>query len=302
MRIEGPIFAILTPFDKNSDIDYGALQEYLSFLKDKGVKNIITNGTTGEFSSLAIEERMSLTEFCRSNFDGTVMNNISSCSTRECKNLMSHSREYCDFFLLLPPFYYANVDDNGINEFFTEVLTDSHNPVLLYNFPRHTKVAIKPEMLRQLIHKFTNLVGIKDSGGNIDISRSFKNIDHSLQVYIGSDSLAFEALRDGFDGTVAGGGNVIPEFPVAIYNSFVLGKIDSARGTQDIFDIWNSFRKNLQLSEVTTTKIALSARIKGFPINIRPPLMTGKQAEISIIRDFMHEKVMPSINSLRQVE
>lgn len=302
MKIEGPIFAILTPFDKKGDIDYGALQVYLSFLKDKGVKNIIANGTTGEFSSLSLEERMALTEFCRSNFDGTVINNISSCSTRECKRLMSHSREFCDFFLLLPPFYYANVDDSGISEFFTEVLIDSPNPVLLYNFPRHTKVDIKPEMLRKLRDKCTSLVGIKDSGGNLDISRSFKTINHSFQVYIGSDSLAYEALRSGFDGTVAGGGNVIPEFPLAIYNSFTLGEIDSARRIQDIFDIWNSFRKNLQLSEITTTKIALSTRIKSFPTNIRPPLMTGKPAEISIILDYLNEKVIPSINSLRQVE
>jgi len=302
MKIEGPIFAILTPFDKNSDIDYGALQVYLSFLKDKGVKNIITNGTTGEFSSLALEERMALTEFCRSNFDGTVVNNISSCSTRECKRLMSHSREYCDFFLILPPFYYANVDDKGIYDFFTEVLIDSPNPVLLYNFPRHTKVDIKPEMLRQLRGKCTNLVGIKDSGGNIDISRSFKNIHGGFQVYIGSDSLAYDALRGGFDGTVAGGGNAIPEFPLAIYNSFIKGEIDSARRIQDIFDVWNSFRKNLQLTEITTTKIALSARIKSFPINIRPPLKTGKPNEISNIRNFMQEKVIPSIDILSQTE
>jgi 4-hydroxy-tetrahydrodipicolinate synthase len=298
MKIEGPIFAILTPFDKKGDIDYGALQVYLSFLNEKGVRNIITSGTTGEFPSLALEERMALAKFCRSNFEGTVINNVSSCSTRECQSLMNHSAEYCDFFLLLPPFYYANVDDQNIIEFFTEVLVDSPNPVLLYNFPKHTKVEIKPEMLRKLRYKCANLVGIKDSGGNIDISRSFKNAKDSFQVYIGSDSLAYEALQSGFDGTVAGGGNAIPEFPVSIYNSFVLGKKDSARRIQDIFDVWNSFRKNLQLSEITTTKIALSTRIKNFPINMRSPLMTGQAAEISSIRSFMHQKVLPSINGL----
>jgi len=302
MKIEGPIFAILTPFDKNSDIDYGALHVYLSFLEDKGVKNIITNGTTGEFPSLAREERMALTEFCRSNFGDTVINNVSSCSIRECKGLMSHSREYCDYFLVLPPFYYANAVDEGIMEFFTEVLTDSPNPVLLYNFPRHTKVDIKPEWLRQLKAKFANLAGIKDSGGNIDISRSFKDADGSIEVYVGSDSLTFESLRLGFDGTVAGGGNALPEFPVAIHNSFLRGEPDAARKTQDDFDVWNSFRKSLQLSEITTTKIALSTRIKGFPVNVRPPLMTGTPTEISGISSYMDEKVIPLINSLNQDE
>jgi dihydrodipicolinate synthase/N-acetylneuraminate lyase len=142
------------------------------------------------------------------------------------------------------------------------------------------------------------LVGIKDSGGNIEISRSFKNAKDSFQVYIGSDSLAYEALRGGFDGTVAGGGNAIPEFPIAIYNSYVQGEEDSARRIQDIFNVWNSFRKNIQLSEITTTKIALSSRIKSFPINTRPPLMTGQPSEISSICSFMHEKALPSINSL----
>jgi len=302
MKIEGPIFAILTPFDKNGEIDYGALDAYLSYLKDKGVKNIITNGTTGEFPSLTLEERMTLTQFCRNTFEGTIINNISSCSAKECRSLASHSVEYCDFFLILPPFYYANVDDSDINEFFTGVLIDSPNPVLLYNFPRHTKFEIKPEMLRQLMDKFTNLVGIKDSGGNINVSRSFKNIDDSIQVYIGSDSLAYEALRCGFDGTVSGGGNAVPEFPLAIYKSFIMGELDQARKKQELFDVWNSFRKNVQLTEITTTKIALSARIKGFPINIRPPLMKGKPAEVSTIRSFMLDNVIPLINSLSQTE
>lgn len=298
MKIEGPIFAIVTPFDNNSDIDYGALSAYLSFLKDKGVNNILVNGTTGEFPSLALEERMALTEFCRNTFRGTVINNVSSCSVRECKKLMNHSSAYCDYFLVLPPFYYANVDNKGITEFFTEVITDSPNPVLLYNFPRHTKVDITPEIIRQLRDKFTNVAGIKDSGGNMDISRSFKHTNNSFQVYIGSDSLAFEALRCGFDGSVSGGGNALPEFQLDIYKNFVCGKLDLARKTQDIFDIWNSFRKNLKLSEITTTKIALSTRIKGFPVNIRPPLMAGTSAEISTIHSFMHEKVIPLVNSL----
>lgn len=302
MKIEGPIFAILTPFDADGYIDYSALHVYLSFLQDKGVKTIITNGTTGEFPSLTAEERTALAGFCRGNFRGTIINNISSCCARECKMLMNHSGEYCDYFLLLPPFYYAGATDRGVTEFFAEVMTSAPNPVLLYNFPRHTQVDIKPEMLRQLKEKFTSLVGIKDSGGDMDVSRSFKNMDDTLWVYIGSDSLTFEALRRGFDGSVSGGGNALPEFPLAIYNNFVRGESDSAERTQDAFNTYNSFRKKLQVAEIATTKIALSTRIKDFPINVRPPLIGGTPGETTEIRSFMYEKVIPLIDGLRQRE
>lgn len=302
MNIDGPIFAILTPFDKNGDIDYGALHDYVSFLKDKGVSNIITNGTTGEFPSLTTEERMALTGFCRRDFNGTIINNVSSCSARECKRLMNHSGEYCDYFLLLPPFYYAGATDGGIMEFFTEVLSGTPNPVLLYNFPRHTKIDIKPEMLRQLKEKFAGLVGIKDSGGDMDISRSFKNMNDTLRVYIGSDSLIFEALRRGFDGSVSGGGNALPEFPLAVHKSFLGGELNIAGRTQDAFNIYNSFRKKLPVAEIATTKIALSARIRDFPVNVRSPLMKTTPAEITEIRSFMYERVIPLIDELKQGE
>lgn len=300
MKIAGPIFAILTPFDSNCHIDYGALRVYLDFLKDKGVKNIITNGTTAEFASLTFEERIALAEFCRSNFEGTLINNISSCSIGECKKMMDHSGDYCHYFLMLPPFYYANASDAGIVEFFKELLAYSAKPVLLYNFPRHTQVKIKPEVLRQLKRESARLVGIKDSGGDIEVSRSFKDTDDTLQVYIGSDSLAFEALRLGFDGSVSGGGNALPEFPLGIYNNFVHGELALAKKTQGAFNVYNSFRKKLQLAEIATTKVALSTRITNFPVNVRPPLTKGTPTEISEIGNFMNEMVLPLVESLRK--
>jgi len=70
IKITGPIFAILTPFEASGKIDFTALSEYLSFL---------TNGTTAEFPSLSLEERKALVEHCRKAFDGVILNNVSAC-------------------------------------------------------------------------------------------------------------------------------------------------------------------------------------------------------------------------------
>lgn len=58
-------FALLTPFKSDNGIDYGVLKEYIQFLEEHGANSIVTNGTTGEFPSLTINERKGILEFCK---------------------------------------------------------------------------------------------------------------------------------------------------------------------------------------------------------------------------------------------
>ena len=70
MSLKTPIFAIVTPFTARGDIDSGALRAYLQFLENAGIPAIIVGGTTGEFASLTLAERMSLLEQCRRHLTG----------------------------------------------------------------------------------------------------------------------------------------------------------------------------------------------------------------------------------------
>ncbi|MFK5968934.1 MAG: dihydrodipicolinate synthase family protein [Candidatus Marithrix sp.] len=271
MSINTPIFAIVTPFLTDGKIDFNALNNYLIFLQEREVKTILTNGTTAEFPSLSIEERMSLLEYCRQTFEGTILNNISSCCQTDCLKLANHAENYADNLVILPPFYYAKVTETGIVTFLSEILQQTDMPTLLYNFPKHTNNVITHEIITNLLAKHNNLIGIKDSSGDLKNAIKLKKINE-LQVFIGSDRLALEALESGLDSFVVGGGNVFPEFVVAISHYFSADNLASAKQAQTNLNVWSQFKKQYPNSEIAITKTALSTRINNFPTFVRPPL------------------------------
>jgi dihydrodipicolinate synthase/N-acetylneuraminate lyase len=289
MQIHGPVFAIVTPFDARGEVDCGALDAYLRFLAHHGVRNIVANGTTGEFASLTAAERCLVLERCRSAFPGTIINHVSCCSYKDCHTLLDHSRDHADGILLLPPYYYAGIDDAGCLAFFRRVLERNALPAYLYNFPEHTQAKVSPEMLRHLADAFPVVAGIKDSGGDLGISMSYKKAVPGLQVFVGGDRCALEVLRLGLDGSVTGCGSPVPEFLVAMHHQVVSGDHEAARLTQRAFDRWTDFRESLPINHLPVTKAGLTARIPGFPPHVRPPFLTADDATIARIRSALEE-------------
>ncbi len=293
MRFNGPFFAILTPFDQSMDIDFGALKVQLEFLAEHRVENIIVGGTTGEFASLTIKERKEILEFCRKNFNGKIVNHISSTCLLESTELIEHSVGKADAILLLPPYYYANISEEGVLTFLSKCLEKSTLPAFLYNFPRHTQINIDSEWVRKLITKHDNLIGIKDSGGDIENSLEYKKLNLEFQVYVGSDTTIFEVLKQGLNGTVTGAGVPVPEYILRIHNDFANQQWESAQRIQNIFNVWNKFRKSLNFNEIAIAKAALSKRIDGFPIWVRPPLIKVGDVEIKEIGQKLHNEILP---------
>lgn len=296
-KIEGPIFAIVTPFDRSGKIDFGSLGEYLAFLEEYGVQNIIVNGTTGEFASLTFEERKSVLEYCRSQFPGCVMAHISACAVKDCVMLLEHASEYADAALVLPPYYYSNATAAGLQTFFVSVIQRTTLPIYLYNFPAHTNIELKPELLTPLRKKFSRLRGVKDSSGNLDSAMQFKLAERRLQIFLGSEHLAFSALDNGLEGSVTATGNAVPECLVGMYKAFIAGRKDIAREWQRIFDIWNEYRARLDTSEIAATKAGLRARLDGFPVYVRPPLSALVQEAVNSVRVHIAREIMPAVSS-----
>jgi 4-hydroxy-tetrahydrodipicolinate synthase len=300
-RIRGPIFAIVTPFDSQGTIDTGALGEYLAFLESNGVKTIIANGTTGEFASMTMGERMVVLECCRAGFRGSIMANVSACAGGDCISLLEQAAGYADAALILPPFYYADAEPPGVLAFFESVLDRSDIPVYLYNFPRHTSVEVQPDMLAELRSRYDFLRGIKDSSGKLITAMQFKSVSRDLQVFVGSDPLSLQALDSGLDGSVTGGGNAVPECIVGISKSFAAGNRGLALEWQAVSDLWTSFRKSLGIQEVAATKAGLRARIDGFPLRVRPPLMPPDAETVDSTVSYLSREIMPAIASLSRV-
>jgi 4-hydroxy-tetrahydrodipicolinate synthase len=283
------VFAIVTPFNERDGIDEPALRDYLRLLDEKGVPAIVAGGTTGEFPSLTPAERMRLLECCRRDFRGTVVAHASSCCVGDCRQLLDHAREHADAVLLLPPFYYARPSGEGVHQFLGAAIAHSRLPVYLYNFPEHTQFAITPQLLAELAAQHPMLAGIKDSGGDFNVSRAYKAACPQLQVFVGSDRRALEVLESGLDGSVTGAGNPVPEAFVAIARGYESGNQERARAGQRLLDRWTDFRERVPGGDIRISKAALGDRVAGFPARVRPPLVTCDEQQIARIRAGLRE-------------
>ena len=286
MRIEGPIFATVTPFDSDGKIDKKSLVKYLEFLANAGVSSIVVNGTTGEFPSLKLEEKVEIFKISKDTFPGKIVSHISSCSYQEA-NELARLTNNADAFLVLPPYYYDQLDRSGLIDFFLKALDGVSSPTYLYNFPHYTKIQLLSEDVISILKTCENVVGIKDSSGNFETSKMFNSISPEFDVFVGGDNVAYDVLSNGLRGSVTGASNPFPEFLVSLNNAWKRGNVQLAKEIQEKFDCWNEFRGTLEGHEISIVKEVISLRIDGFSPVVRSPLITLSDKEKKTIREHL---------------
>lgn len=278
-----PVVALLTPFDAKGNIDWQAFKSYLKALYSWGVRSVITNGTTAEFPSLTLAERQQVIEFVRTNFQGAIINNVSSTCIFDVGNLIDGTQGYGDAVMVLPPYYYAKVHNDGLCLFFERALSGIPLPAFLYNFPKHTGNTLDMSLIEMLLGRGVEIAGIKDSGGHLINAIAYQARFPDLKIFYANDAEALEALRKGLSGLVTGGANPLPEFLIAIHRRSGISD-DKARILQHGFNVWNDYRMRSPLFEIPLLKAAMGARITDFPIHVREPFMPAPAEEISRIR------------------
>lgn len=280
--IVGPLFAAPTPFDARGEICLSSYRDFIDFICARGAEALVVNGTTGEFPSLDRQERQRLYEAARRRFHGVVVNNISSTNAREANALARHSTG-ADALLILPPYYYAGVADEGLIDFFREGLEGVKTPVFLYNFPRHVKLALTPALVEKIIAACPAIIGVKDSSGDLDVAGALNNLAGVKQVFVGKDSKALAALEAGLAGSITGAGNPFPEFLVGLRRAWAADDSRRAHRIQTDFDLWNAFRGTLRADEPALVKAALAKRLPGYPSHVRPPLHALEAPELAAL-------------------
>lgn len=282
--LQGPIIALLTPFDADGEIEWRAFKTYLSALYSWGVRTVIVNGTTGEFPSLSLQERQQVAQFVKANFSGTIINNVSATSVSDVRALIAGAQAYADYLLILPPFYYAAVQDSGLFRFFAGALAKASLPVMLYNFPQHTGNNLGVDLVVKLLGEELGIRGIKDSSGDLGNAIAYRSAFPELEVFLGNDEKAFEVLETGLSGSVTGAANPLPEFLIAMQNDFGLGR-EKAKSLQSCLDIWNAHREKSAYLEIPLVKAAMGARIDDFPVHVRSPFTSVPPEEIDRVRN-----------------
>ncbi|TYL36633.1 dihydrodipicolinate synthase family protein [Natronococcus pandeyae] len=200
----------VTPFDDGS-IDESALVDLLEHLQEGGIDGIFACGTSGEFPSLAPEERRRVIELTVEHAEGPVVACAGATSVDETVAHVENAAAVgADAAALVPPYFTPANAPAGNRQFFEAVLEATSIPLLLYNIPQYTGQRIEPETVAA-VAEHDRFVGIKDSSGDLSYFQSIlRQTPDEFLCLMGYDSLVVPSLRMGGDGGINALSNVVP--------------------------------------------------------------------------------------------
>jgi len=263
--------AVLTPFKKDLTIDTKLFISHCEFLLKNNI-SLAPLGTTGEANSVSISEKVDLIKTI-ANSDlpkekiiiGT--GNTSFVDAALLTKTAVENKIYS--VLLLPPFYYKNVSDEGVYQYYKEVINavkSKNLRVFLYNIPQVSGVTISIDLVNRLKKEFSDTItGIKDSSGNLENTKKYKEIKNFI-VYPGSEKFLYDGLHIGCSGCISATTNVNIE-AAKLINSF--DKSEGESINKKIKAVRDVFEKYPVIPALKATKIKEDSNWS----NIRPPLV-----------------------------
>jgi 4-hydroxy-tetrahydrodipicolinate synthase len=204
--------AIVTPFDENDNVDYGAFAENIRRLENTGVDGIVPCGSTGERPTIEPEEHEQIIEFVSEESSKPVIVGTGSPSTKRTIELTRHAEKVgADGALVIGP-YYSSPSDQGLIKHHQEIAGSTDLPLVLYNHPEGMGFNLSSDVIVEL-STHPNIVGVKESSGKIDQVNELCNRtnDIDFDVMTGWDSLILPAMSVGATGIIGTSSNVIPE-------------------------------------------------------------------------------------------
>lgn len=250
MDYKGIICAMITPLDENQNINAQATRELIDYLIDRGVYGLFILGTNGECHVLTDDEKVEFAKIVieHTNNRVSVFVGTGGNSTREVINLSKRMEEIGASALSIITPYFVPPTQQELILHYKAIAESVSLPIMMYNMPGKTGINIDPESVREL-SKVKNIVGIKDSSGNLANMKAYLEVskDEDFGVFSGSDSLILEILKAGGQGAVAATANFLTEIDVAIYNNFIKGDLEAAQKAQESIE---ELRRILKLGTI----------------------------------------------------
>ncbi|MGH7912241.1 MAG: 2,4-dihydroxyhept-2-ene-1,7-dioic acid aldolase [Candidatus Dormibacteraceae bacterium] len=217
----GSVVPLVTPFTRDGAIDEAALRRLIDFQIDSGSHGVSVTGTTGEPSSLSLDERERVIAVAAEQVGGRVAfapgtgtNNIDET----LRLTRFAAKERVDAALVIVP-YYNRPSQEGLYRHFARVLEATDLPLLVYNIPGRTATNILPQTLARLHRDYPHLIGVKESNKDFEQpSRILHECGRDFLVLSGIELLCYPMLAIGGAGHVSATGNLLPREVAAIYD------------------------------------------------------------------------------------
>lgn len=234
--LQGTGVALVTPFSKNSEVDYNALGKLIDFVIDGGVNYLVSLGTTGETPTLNKKEKINIIEFTyeRARNRVPVVIGIGGNDTKDLINdLRSFPLDQAVAVLSASP-YYSKPSQEGLYFHYKALAEASPKPILLYNVPGRTGRNMTADTTVKLAHEVENIVGIKEASG--DMAQCMQILrdkpDHFL-VVSGDDALALPQIACGMEGIISVAANALPNDFSSMVGYCLKGDFEGAKKIND---------------------------------------------------------------------
>ena len=216
-RLAGVLAAVVTPVTAKGDPDAGLFAEVAGRLLDGGCDGLNVLGTTGEATSFGIAQRLKLMQAASQSLPcGRFMVGTGAAAVAEAAQLTRTAGELgFGGALVLPPFYYKGVGDDGVLRYLDRVLAESAEsaiPIYLYHFPAQSGVPYGDGLLDRIQAAFgARIAGLKDSSGDMDYARRQAQ-RRGFDVFPSTEACLTEARSGAFAGCISATANVTSEF------------------------------------------------------------------------------------------
>ena len=294
-RLSGVLCPVITPFDEDLFPDKKRLVRQCEWLLSQNV-GLAVFGTNSEANSLSVDEKIELlVGLVEAGIDPSrMMPGTGCCALTDTVRLTAHAaKKGCAGVLMLPPFYYKDVSDDGIYASVAEVIQRVGNDdlrIYLYHIPPIAQVGYSIDLIERLVTDFPKtVVGIKDSSG--DWANTHAMLERQwddFRVFVGSESFLLANMQNGGAGCISATANINPAAIDALYGNWqsdeavaMQAGLDKIRGIVADYpmipalkatvaeysgdDAWRAVRPPLlQLSGENSAKLAASLKKHGF--------------------------------------
>ena len=206
--------ALVTPFRKQTTIDFSKLEALINHIIASGVDYIVALGTTSEAATMTDTERHALQDFIIETVAGRcpIMLGMGGNNTLAVTDAIANTNfDGISGILSVAP-YYNKPNQRGLAQHFKQIAESSPVPVIIYNVPGRTGVNIAADTTLQLAQECPNIIGIKEASGNISqVMQILKDKPDKFLVISGDDSLTYPMITLGASGVISVIANALPK-------------------------------------------------------------------------------------------
>src|SRR4030095_7773003 len=308
-RIRGVLAPVVTPFKADLSPDRQRFIRHCQWLLSQNC-GLAVFGTNSEANSMAAKERLTLLDslVAAGVAPSRMMPGTGCCSITETVELPAHAVKHgCTGVLMLPPFYYKKVSEEGLYSYFSEVVQrvgDTRLKIYLYHIPPVATVGVTPKLVERLLTAYPNAIaGMKDSSGDWNNTKTFLDAfaKDGFDVFVGSESFLLANMRNGGVGTISATANVNPAAIYKLYKQWNTAN-DTDYGDQQQSKL-NVVREVFSSTRFPSMIAALKQAIAIYGndpewTKLRPPLvdLTTEQAKFLAAELKAIGFAMPSLN------